>query len=135
MSKQAVAKSIPGEFKELFGPPALHKAEDEKIYNAILCAYVKDFGPLDTISRFFLLDLAHYTYEIQWFRRLLNNLIREIHKRELGRRGQKLVEEAELRISHATLIRDTAVKKTSLEAEKAAAPHAGQPAGHSHEFG
>ena len=68
MSKRAVAKStanIPGEFKDLFGPPALHKAEDEKIYNAILCDYVKDFGPLDTISRVLILDLAHYTYDSQ----------------------------------------------------------------------
>jgi hypothetical protein len=124
MSKRVVAKSsesIPGEFKELFGPPALHKAEDEKLYNAILCGYVKDFGPLDTISRVLLLDLAHYTYEIQCFRRLLYELIREIHKQELARRSQKLVDEADKRIRDACVIRDFAVKKTNLEADNVAA--------------
>jgi hypothetical protein len=105
MSKRAVAKSsanIPGEFKELFGSPALHKAEDEKIYNAILCAYVKDFGPLDTISCVLLLDLTHYTYEIQRLRRLRNELIREVHKQDLSRRSEKLIAEAQDRADHVT---------------------------------
>jgi hypothetical protein len=124
MSKRAVAKStanIPGEFKDLFGRPALHKAEDEKIYNAILCEYVKDFGPLDTISRVLILDLAHYTYDIQWFRSLLPKLIREIHKQDLERRAQKLVDEADGRIRDACITRDFAVKKTNPDADNVAA--------------
>lgn len=125
MSKRAVAKSspnIPGEFKELFGPPALHKAEDEENYNLIICSYVKDFGPMDTITRVLLADLVHYTYEIQWFRRLINKLIREIHKQDLVRRGEKLVAEAQLRIDRARNNYSSVAKQSNVsEVDKAAA--------------
>ncbi len=102
MATHEVAKTNPNiavEFERLFGPPPVHKFEDEEIYNAILSGLAQDVGPLDTIEQILLRDLADHAYEIQWLRRLRHQVIREAHKQELARRGEKLVAEAHVRIN------------------------------------
>jgi hypothetical protein len=108
--------NIPVEFCELFGPPPLHKAEDEKIYNALLCSLAKDFGPLDTIGRILLRDLADYTYTIHWLRRLLSKLVREVHKQDLARRAEKLVADTQQRIEYAKVYRNLTDQKPNISA-------------------
>lgn len=101
MAKREVAKSNPNiaaEFERLFGPPPVHKFEDEEIYNAILCGLAQDFGPLDTIEQILLRDLADHAYEIQWLRQLRHQVIREVHKQDLARRGERLIGEAHARL-------------------------------------
>jgi len=109
--------TIPAEFKELFGPPPLYKPEDEKIYDAILCGLARDFGPVDTIGRILLRDLAHYTYEIHWLRRHPSKLIREVHKQDLARRGQKLIADAQQRIDYIKVEKDSARRNANISAE------------------
>ena len=113
--------NIPAEFQELFGPPPLYHPEDEKIYDTILCGIATDFGPLDTIGRIFLRDLADYAYEIQWLRRLPNKLMREVHKQRLARSAEKHVAEAKNRVAFVDVEKSVIAKDPKLsEAEKAA---------------
>jgi hypothetical protein len=61
MSKPPVANSKPNiaaEFERLFGPPPVHKVEDEDSYDAILCGLAHDIGPLDTIECILRRDLG-----------------------------------------------------------------------------
>ena len=59
MSKPPVANpNIAAEFERLFGPPPVHKVEDEDSYDAILCGLAHDIGPLDTIECVLLRDLG-----------------------------------------------------------------------------
>jgi len=112
--------NIAAEFRKLFGAPPLHKPEDEPIYDAILCGLAKDFGFLDTIGRILLRDLADYAYAIHWLRRLLNKLIREVHKQDLARRGEKLVAEAQRRIDYVKVESASTARNSKLsDADKA----------------
>jgi chemotaxis regulatin CheY-phosphate phosphatase CheZ len=131
MSKTVVAKSnanIAAEFTKLFGPPPLHKPEDEQIYDAILCGLTKDIGPLDTNEQILVRDLTDFVYEIQRLRRLSNELIREVHKQDLARQGQKLLADAQLRIDYIKADRESAARNPNLSApEKASAESAFGP--------
>jgi hypothetical protein len=114
--------NIAAEFRKLFGALPLHKPEDEPNYEAILCGLAKDFGFLDTIGRILLRDLADYTYAIHWLRRLLNKLIREVHKQDLARRGEKLVAEAQRRIDYVKVESASTARNSKLsDADKATA--------------
>jgi hypothetical protein len=117
MAKREVAKSNPNiaaKFERLFGPPPVHKVEDEEIYNAILCGLAQDVGPLDTIEQILLRDLADHAYEIQWLRRLRNQVIREAHKQDLARRAEKLVGEAQVRIGQIRAANASKTPKADL---------------------
>jgi hypothetical protein len=117
MAKNEIAKSnanIAAKFERLFGPPPVHKFEDEEIYNAILCGLVRDIGPLDAIEDILLRDLTGHAYEIQWLRRLRHQLIREVHKQELARRAERLVGEAQVRIGQIRAANASKTPKADL---------------------
>jgi hypothetical protein len=100
MSTDVVKKpdrNIPAEYKALFGPPPLYKTEDEKNYNAILCGLEQDVRPQDHFERTFVRDLTDLAYEIQWWRRLRNRLIRQVHKEDLQRQAAEVVLRAKSR--------------------------------------
>lgn len=100
MSTDVVKKpnrNIPAEYKALFGPPPLYKTEDEKNYNTILCGLEQDVRPQDHFERTFVRDLTDLAYEIQWWRRLRNRLIRQVHKEDLQRQAAEVVLRAKSR--------------------------------------
>ena len=90
-------RNAPAEYEALFGPPPLYKAEDETNYNANLCALEQDVNPRDHVERIYVRDLADHVYEIQWWRRLRNLLIRQVHKEEFRRRANEVVHAAHVR--------------------------------------
>ena len=73
MKKQtpaAVAKSIPDEIREILGPPPILNSESTEIYYATIACFAKDVEPEDTITWFWIKDLADYRVEIARSRRL-----------------------------------------------------------------
>jgi hypothetical protein len=100
MTTEVVRKlnqNVPGKYEALFGPPPLYKVEDEKNYNANLCALEQDVNPRDHVERIYVRDLADHVYEIQWWRRFRSRLIKQLQKEELRRQANE--------IAHAALIR------------------------------
>jgi hypothetical protein len=100
MSTDVVVKpnrNIPAEYKRLFGPPPLYKVEDETYYNATLCGFDQDVNPRDHVEKILVRDLADQAYEIQWWRRLRNRVMRQVHKEEFRRRAGDVVHAADIR--------------------------------------
>jgi hypothetical protein len=100
MSTDVVVKpnrNIPAEYKRLFGPPPLYKIEDQTNYNATLCGFDQDVNPRDHVEKILVRDLTDQAYEIQWWRRLRNRVIRQVHKEEFRRRAGDVVLAADIR--------------------------------------
>ena len=100
MSKKALIdfnSTSAAQFRELFGPPPVLKAEDEKNYEAILCGLARDVRPQNLIEQILVRDLADSVYETQWLRRLRNGVVKQAHKDKLQQRRYEVAAAAELR--------------------------------------
>jgi hypothetical protein len=100
MSNNKIIKfdpTIPAQFKDWFGPPAVLTAEDLQIHDRILCGLFHDVRPQGLIEYMFIDDLAYNVCLRLALRRRRDKVIRHANNEKFERQKRELLQDAERR--------------------------------------